>query len=357
MKHAIILYLIGIMSSLSSQQLKVTIGSSESGNAYLFNTVTQKMDTIAYSKHSFSIARQIDEPELYHLYFQEINNWAKPIYLILSKELTGIYLDSLQISTKQKEWNRYYPIRPKFIQDPNRNESLYRVLLAWSSFSDSIQNHYNDNGDDNAESKKIREKLYSDFISNCRLIISENNDKLVSAYILDQLRIYNLLTLGKIQEYFSLLDEKIQQSVYGKRIANEAGLEIYSRAPNFEVTDIQGNKYSLEKLKGQKILLHFWSTTCAPCIKEIPKLKALTESNKNLLVLNLSCDNDYDRLQKGITKLGIAGLIIIFDKNGFKSPIVQDYYIRGIPANYLINEQGEIIAKKESLAEIIEILK
>ncbi len=41
-------------------------------------------------------------------------------------------------------------------------------------------------------------------------------------------------------------------------------------APDFTLTDLDGNTISLSELKGNVVFLNFWATWCTPCKKEIP---------------------------------------------------------------------------------------
>ena len=52
-------------------------------------------------------------------------------------------------------------------------------------------------------------------------------------------------------------------------------------APVFSVKDIQGNKKSLNSLKGKIIILNFWFIECKPCVREMPELNNLVKKYKN----------------------------------------------------------------------------
>ncbi|OGP58661.1 MAG: hypothetical protein A2V67_16620 [Deltaproteobacteria bacterium RBG_13_61_14] len=47
------------------------------------------------------------------------------------------------------------------------------------------------------------------------------------------------------------------------------------QAPDFKVTDLQGRSVSLHELRGKAVLINFWSTSCPPCIIEMPSLAKL----------------------------------------------------------------------------------
>lgn len=58
-------------------------------------------------------------------------------------------------------------------------------------------------------------------------------------------------------------------------------------APQFEFKDLQGKIWSLKELRGKTVVLNFWFTSCAPCVKEIPELNKLVEEyqSKNVVFL------------------------------------------------------------------------
>jgi thiol-disulfide isomerase/thioredoxin len=63
------------------------------------------------------------------------------------------------------------------------------------------------------------------------------------------------------------------------------------KAPNFTLTDIEGEVFSLSDYQGAVVILDFFATYCAPCIDEIPHLRAIF--------------NDYNRSQLVILSVGV----------------------------------------------------
>ena len=64
-------------------------------------------------------------------------------------------------------------------------------------------------------------------------------------------------------------------------------------APDFTVTNLDGQAIHLADLKGRRVILNFWATWCPPCQREIPdfiKLRAQT-SRTNVVILGLSADD------------------------------------------------------------------
>jgi peroxiredoxin len=65
------------------------------------------------------------------------------------------------------------------------------------------------------------------------------------------------------------------------------------RAPDFSVTNLDGQSVRLTDLKGKRVIVNFWATWCVPCLVELPnfiKLRAET-SPTNLVIIGLSTDD------------------------------------------------------------------
>jgi len=333
-----------------SNTLKITIDDVDKGKAYLYNTIIDKVDSIEFSGHSFSFnLTEIKEPTLFYLMFDEINSFIRPIYIILSNQETQIkFSDLVTVDENTGNCRNLYPNRPKFISDPNNNEAFYLFQDLWIDFSNSVTKPELD--------LDKRKELYTRFISESEEMIIKNHDKLVAAFMMEYLMNNNLLQLEKIQLLYSYLTPDIQKTKIGQRISDEVGFQAQTFAPKFSLQDFHGNKYSLDSLKGKKVLLHFWSTSCAPCIKEIPDLLRLNDKNNDLVIINISFDRDSITWFSGMERLGLIDMINYCDYLGSSGKIAKDYQIHGIPANYLIDENGKILSKAERIQVLIEKL-
>jgi thiol-disulfide isomerase/thioredoxin len=343
MKNLFYILAILILVGCKTETLKITIEGEYSGEAHLYNTETQKIDTIESSGNRFSInLEDIQKPTLYYLTFKNINDLNRPIYLILSNQETQIKFNELiTVNENPQNIKDAYPNKPLFLTDPNKNEEFYRFQDLWIKFFDNVTKPELD--------IEARKGLYDDFISNSENVIKENNSELVSACIIDFLMNDNLIQLDKIQLYYSYLESDIQTSFIGKKIKREVGFDNNTVAPKFMLQDFHGNNYSLDSLIGKKVLLHFWSSTCAPCVKEIPELLKLANENKDLIIINISLDTDKSRWISGMERLGIINMINFCDFNGASGDICKDYHIKSIPANYLIDSKGSILLKTETI--------
>lgn len=78
--------------------------------------------------------------------------------------------------------------------------------------------------------------------------------------------------------------------------------------PAFSFTDITGKAHDIRDLEGSVVLLNFWATYCAPCVRELPAMIALTESmNGKVKLLALSSDIDVQTIEKFFAKMKAKG--------------------------------------------------
>ncbi len=124
----------------------------------------------------------------------------------------------------------------------------------------------------------------------------------------------------------------------------------------FEYKDLNGNIVNSEKLKGKTIVLNFWSTTCEPCIKEIPQLNKLVEKmkNKDIVFIGLAFNSPESVLLKSFLPQH-PFLYQIVSVNG------DDYSIRSLPTHIVINKDQIVVGvfeggSQENIMKIEAIL-
>ena len=140
-----------------------------------------------------------------------------------------------------------------------------------------------------------------------------------------------------------LLFFSAQLPLYAKQVS-EIGTEVGRYAPTFELLDLEGRPVKLESLRGQVVLLNFWSTLCAPCMAEMPSLNRLSAvlQDKGLRVVSVAIDSNDRPVREYAQKTGIS-FTVLLDRD--KEVFFDDYAGPSLPATYLLDRNGVIVEK------------
>ena len=120
-----------------------------------------------------------------------------------------------------------------------------------------------------------------------------------------------------------------------------------------------GRHVDLSKMQGKVILVDFWATWCGPCVGEIPHVKAAYEKfhAKGFEVVGISLDSELPRLRE-FTKAQGMPWPQYFDGKGWGNLISTRFGIKGIPAMWLVDKNGNLTDTnaRENLEAKIESL-
>ncbi len=116
--------------------------------------------------------------------------------------------------------------------------------------------------------------------------------------------------------------------------------------PDFAEKDLAGNPLALAKYRGKLVLIDFWATWCVPCVAELPNvLKAYREHHaEGFEVLGISLDQDEKKLRTFLKEKEIPWPQY-FDGQGWENKLVRKYGIDTVPATFLLDRQGRVLAQ------------
>jgi len=134
--------------------------------------------------------------------------------------------------------------------------------------------------------------------------------------------------------------------------SQQKGLEPGNTAPDIKLVDPKGEIVSLTDFRGKVVLIDFWATWCAPCLKEQPELAELYKrykgavftTGKGFEIYGVSLDNNKTSWESGIKRMNI-NWTQVSDLKFWSSPVAKIYDIQELPYNVLIDGKGIIINK------------
>lgn len=130
-------------------------------------------------------------------------------------------------------------------------------------------------------------------------------------------------------------------------IARRQGIMVGKTYSDFSAANIQGQQVQLSAVvkKNKYTLLQFWASWCVPCRKEIPVLKSLYKAyqDKGFAIVSFSLDDNRINWEKASEKEKFPWPNIS-DLKAFQSEVMKQYPVNGIPANVIIDQDGNIVA-------------
>lgn len=131
-------------------------------------------------------------------------------------------------------------------------------------------------------------------------------------------------------------------------VYNPGEAKVNNVAPDFTLKDTSGNALSLSDFRGKYVLLDFWAGWCRDCRienKNLVKQYKKYKDRKDFVILSVSLDFNAETWKKVIELDQLAWPYHVSDLKKWKSPVAQLYGVRSIPATFLIDKQGNIIAE------------
>lgn len=202
--------------------------------------------------------------------------------------------------------------------------------------------------------------------------IKNHPDALISALLIGQALGTGAIDAQEAQSMYDSLSPEIKKTRAATMIneqlegqkqaeANEEKVSVGAKAPDFTAPTPDGGQLALNDALGKVTLVDFWAAWCKPCRAENPNVVKVYEKyhDKGLNIVGVSLDRTEEAWKKAIEDDSLAWQHVSHVAY-FNDPIAKLYNVNAIPAAFLLDENGVIVAKnlrgtalEEKVAEML----
>jgi len=349
MKKSIYLFaMLIIMAACSSEKQYVVKGKIEGSDSITFflqkreagKTIT--LDSAVSKNGNFTIkGGAVDYPQLVQLVAGDTRKRTS-FYLENSVITVEGSLDSLFKAevTGSKTHDEY----KSFVDSNKPLSDIYSAI--YSQYQQATQSG---NTALLAEIENRADSVQNEMLKNQKNFVLNNPASYVTPSILGSIS-YDMEG-DELESIISKLDTTIAALptivALKERVVQMKAVAIGQKAPDFTMNDVDGNPVSLSSKIGSKLLLiDFWAAWCGPCRKENPNLvKVYNEfSKKGFDVFGVSLDQKKEDWVKAIADDKLTWTHVS-DLQYWSNAAAKTYAVSAIPASFLLDETGTIIAK------------
>jgi len=205
--------------------------------------------------------------------------------------------------------------------------------------------------------------------------IKERPNSQFSLILLESIMVGKNQNIEKFKESVNTLSSVINQSpenkLLGRKIESfiymnesKARVNIGKVAPDFSAPTPDGQMLALNDIKGKATIIDFWASWCRPCRIENPNVVKVYEKyhDKGLEIISVSLDKNgqKNRWLKAIEDDNLQWHHVSNLKY-WNEPVAKMYNVRSIPATFILDADGKIVAKKlrgkaleDKIAELLD---
>ena len=184
-------------------------------------------------------------------------------------------------------------------------------------------------------------------------LLSRQKDSYVSVLILTDLLNSRMESSAEVREKYQELSDRVKETALGQSLKetldNAKASEVGSKAPEFTAPNPEGQEVSLKESLGKVTVVDFWAAWCKPCRIENPNLVRTYNKYKdqglNIISVSLDRPGQKDRWIKAIEEDNLEQWSHVSNLKFWNDPIAKKYKVTAIPATFVLDENGVIVAK------------
>jgi peroxiredoxin len=322
------------------------------------------VDTVKVEKGKFTFQGEAKEPEIHSIRFENIQG-GFPIIVENGNIKVEVNKDSINKakisgSFNNDELGKYnvemLKIQKRMISFQETNNAIMQTANE-KSYTVTIN-----------RLRKEYSKFQDEFTEGSYKYIEANPKSFISVLLIEGMFGAPEPKYDKIKKYYDSLDASVKETKPGKTIKtnleNSNKTSVGQVAPEFSAKNPEGKVVSLKESLGKITIVDFWASWCAPCRKENPNVVALYNEfhPKGLNIIGVSLDRDGEaaKWKEAIAKDNLTWTHVS-NLKFWEDPIAIQYNVKSIPATFLLDASGKIIAKdlrgEELKAKVAELLK
>jgi len=182
--------------------------------------------------------------------------------------------------------------------------------------------------------------------------INQNVNSIIAMMMLNEMISKKEVTFDEVETILKKRNSTLEENVFSRLVKvnmqSLKGANVGNMAPPFSGPDPDGNIISLEDALGKVTLIDFWASWCRPCRIENPNVVRVHNQykDKGFNVISISLDRPDQRAQwlKAIED-DKMDWYHISNLQFWNDPIAKEYGVRSIPATFIVDENGKIVAK------------
>lgn len=116
-------------------------------------------------------------------------------------------------------------------------------------------------------------------------------------------------------------------------------------APDFDLESLEGGRVSLRTLRGEPVVINFWSTWCGPCLAEHALIRQAVKGIKKIRFYSILYEDTVANAKAFLKQYGEAAPILL--DPDLKTAI--NYGVSGVPETFFIGSKGIVLFKQAGM--------